>query len=76
MATDKKTRSNPRRIPEGKTSYSGNMTTATYEKLKAIALAHSNTQSEVYQLAFDKFIELYEKKNGPVQQIQKKDIKL
>lgn len=74
MATKKK--ANPRTIPEGKTSYSGNMESTSFEKLKAIALAHGKTQSEVYQMAFDKFIELYEKKNGPVDISPKKDIKL
>jgi hypothetical protein len=71
-----KAKTNQRTIPEGKTSYSGNMDTTTFDKLKTIAMAHGKTQSEVYQMAFDKFIELYEKKNGPIDTRWRKDIKL
>lgn len=73
----KKTGNNPRSIPEGKTQINGNIPTPVFNKLKAIAALHTYSQTEVYILAFEKFIELYEKKNGPIKAgPAKKDIKL
>jgi len=47
------------------------------DKLKAIAHNHGQNNSDVYNQAFVKFVELYEKKNGPVKTgPKKKDIKL
>jgi hypothetical protein len=59
-------------IPEGKTQINVNIPVSVYEKMKAIAALHGHTHSEVYNLAFAKFIELYEKKNGPVKPSAKK----
>jgi hypothetical protein len=48
-----------------------------YEKFRTIAFEHGVTQNDLYNQALAKFIELYEKKNGPVQVgPKKKDIKL
>lgn len=63
---------NPRTIPEGKTQVNLNMPTALHEKIKYIAFAHEQGNSEVYIQAVEKFIELYEKKNGPVKVPAKK----
>jgi penicillin-binding protein-related factor A (putative recombinase) len=72
-----KSKSNPRSIPEGKTQVNFNLPESSAEKMKAIAFAHGQTQSEVYNLAVEKFIELYEKKNGSVKTtIKKKSINL
>lgn len=72
-----KKKSNPRQIPEGKAQVNFNMLTGQLDKMKAIALLHGLNQSEVFNQAVDKFIELYEKKNGPVKTDQKKrEIKL
>jgi hypothetical protein len=73
----KKTGGNPRTIPGDKVQVNFNTPAATVEKLKAIAHAHGQSNSEVYNLAFEKFIELYEKKNGPVKTtIKKKSINI
>lgn len=72
-----KKKSNPRQIPEGKAQVNFNIPTGQFEKIKAIAGNHGLNQSEVFNQAVDKFIELYEKKNGPVKTgQQKKEIKL
>jgi hypothetical protein len=72
-----KAKSNPRQIPEGKKQVNFNIPTIQLDKIKAIAAIHGLDQSEVFNQAVDKFIELYEKKNGPVKPGQhKKEIKL
>lgn len=63
---------NPRSIPEGKTQVNLNMPTALHEKIKYIAFAHEHGNSEVYIQAVEKFIELYEKKNGVIKVPPKK----
>lgn len=67
-----KTKNNPRSIPEGKTQINVNVSVSVYDKLKSIAIQHGQTNSEVYNLAFEKFIELYERKNGTVKTVVKK----
>lgn len=67
-----KAKNNPRSIPEGKTQINVNVPVSVYDKLKAIAIVHGQTNSEVYNLALEKFIELYEKKNGTVKAVVKK----
>lgn len=48
-----------------------------YNKIKTIAFEHGQTQNELYVMALEKFVELYEKKNGPVDSApKKKEIKL
>lgn len=72
-----KKKSNPRQIPEGKTQVNFNIATGQLDKMKTIATLHGLNQSDVFNQAVDKFIELYEKKNGPVKPSQvKKEIKL
>jgi hypothetical protein len=63
-------------IPEGKTQVNFNIPVDQFEKLKVIASLHTLTQSDVFTQAIDKFIELYEKKNGVIKTGQKKEIKL
>ena len=54
-----------------------NAPTTNVDKLKTIAHLHGQNNSDVYNQAFAKFIELYEKKNGPVKiDAKKKNIKL
>ena len=73
----KKTRGNPRSIPEGKTKVNFNVPDTIFKKLRAIAHKHEYSNTDVYNQAFEKFVELYEKKNGPVQIVAaKKEIKL
>jgi NRPS condensation-like uncharacterized protein len=72
-----KKKSSTRQIPEGKAQVNFNIPTGQFEKIKAIAGIHGLNQSDVFNQAVDKFIELYEKKNGPVQPgPKKKEIKL
>lgn len=48
-----------------------------YNKIKTIAFEHGQTQNELYVMALEKFVELYEKKNGPVDTApKKKEIRL
>lgn len=48
-----------------------------FEKFRTISFEHGVAQNDLYNQAFAKFIELYEKKNGPVQiGPKKKEIKL
>lgn len=73
----KKAGGNPRTIPEGKTQVNFNAPVSIIEKLKQIAYEHGKDNAEVYNLAFEKFIEQYQKKNGPIKPgTKKKDIKL
>lgn len=68
---------NPRVIPEGKTQVNFNAPCIIVEKMQTIAFQHKYKNSDVYNQAFEKFVELYEKKNGPVKPaVKKKDIKL
>lgn len=71
-AKGEKTGYNPRSIPEGKTQVNLNMPTALHEKIKHIAFTHEQGNSEVYIQAVEKFVELYEKKNGVVKPMAKK----
>lgn len=41
-------------------------------KFKILAVTHEETQNDICLLALEKFIELYEKKNGPVKTTAKK----
>ena len=72
-----KKKSNPRQIPERKAQVNFNIPTGQLDKIKTIAVLHGLNQSDVFNQAVDKFIELYEKKNGPVKtDLKKKEIKL
>lgn len=53
-------------IPEGKKQVNLNVEETTLEKIKQIALKEGVPFTEIYNLAFAKFIELYERKNGPI----------
>jgi hypothetical protein len=47
------------------------------DKLKTVASTNGWNNTDVYNLAFEKFIELYEAKNGKIKPgVKKKDIKL
>lgn len=72
-----KKKSSTRQIPEGKAQVNFNISTGQLDKMRTIAGLHGLNQSDVFNQAVDKFIELYEKKNGPVQTgPKKKEIKL
>lgn len=73
----KKVGSNPRSIPEGKTQVNFNVPNTIIEKMRAIAHNHKYQNTDVYNQAFETFVNLYEKKHGPVKVIAaKKEIKL
>lgn len=57
----------PRTIPEGKTQVNFNINNTNLEKIKSIASAEQVSNADLYNLAVEKFIEQYEKKNGKVQ---------
>lgn len=68
---------NPRTIPEGKKQVNFNASVSVIDKLNQVAFEHNKDNAEVYNLAFERFIEQYEKKNGPIKPgSKKKDIKL
>lgn len=66
MAADK-TKNVPRVIPVGKTQVNFNIDDAILGKVKAISFAEGVNNSELYNLAVKKFVEVYESKNGKVQ---------
>lgn len=41
-------------------------------KFKVLAATHGDTQNDIYIQALEKFIELYEKKNGVIKTVVKK----
>lgn len=63
---------NQRSIPKGKTQVNINMPTGLHEKIKFIAFQHEQGNSEVYVQAVEKFLELYERKNGAIKLPAKK----
>lgn len=56
-----------RSIPEGKTQVNFNINNSNLEKIEAIAYLENANKSELYNLALERFIEAYEKKNGKIQ---------
>ena len=58
--------SNPRVIPEGKVQVNFNVDIQILEKAKAIAGLETLSNSEVFNTALEKFVELYEAKHGKV----------
>lgn len=70
MAKDA-TRIGNRVIPAGKTQIGVNVEDLLLGKLRAIAEKEAVSYAEVYNLAFQKFVEAYEAKNGKVK-IQEK----
>lgn len=64
MATAKKTGN--RVIPKGKTQENFNIQIEILEKVKDLAHATNTSRAEVYYAALEKYIELYEKKNGKI----------
>lgn len=57
---------NQRSIPEGKKSVTFNIDLAQLERVKDLAFKEGVTDSDIYNAAVKKFIELYEKKNGKI----------
>ena len=55
-----------RTIPAGKKQENFNIDTALLEKVKDLAYAVNSPRAEIYNKAVEKFIELYEKKNGKI----------
>ena len=64
MATVK--RNKPRVIPEGKVQENFNIKESLLEKVKDLAYAENASKTDVYNAAIEKYVELYEKKNGKV----------
>ncbi len=57
---------NPRTIPADKTQVNFNANAESLNKLRIIALNEQMTNTELLNLALDRFIEDYEKKNGKI----------
>ena len=62
----KKTEYKARIIPAGRTQENFNIKNDSLEKVKDIAAAENTSKADIYNRAIDKYIELYEKKNGKV----------
>lgn len=64
---DKKKAVPQRVIPEGKTQVNFNIDITLLEKVKDLAFWEGGlSNSDIYNRAVEKFIELYEKKNGRI----------
>jgi hypothetical protein len=53
-------------IPDGKSQVNFNITKETLEKVKSLAFWEGVANSDIYNKAVEKFIELYEKKHGKI----------
>jgi len=53
-------------IPQDRTQINLNAKSEVLEKLKYIAFAEGVSNTDIYNLAFDRFIEAYESKHGKV----------
>jgi hypothetical protein len=60
-----------KKAPEGKVLISVNVPIAQVDKLQNIAHQARTTYAEVYNKAFDKYIELYEAKHGKIKALPK-----
>lgn len=67
---------NPRSIPEGKTQVNFNINNGTLEKVKVLSLAEGVTNSDIYNRSVEKFVELYEAKNGKIKPVKSKGLDL
>ena len=65
MAAKKKS-PNPRTIPTDKAQVNFNVDAELLEKVNAIAFRESVNKTELFTLALQKLVELYEQKNGKV----------
>lgn len=62
---------NKRSIPDGKTQVNFNIDNEALEKVRTIASVERVNNSEIYNRSVDKYLELYEKKNGKVKPLPK-----
>lgn len=62
----KKKSPNPRTIPPDKSQVNFNVDAELLEKVNAIAFRESVNKTELFTLALQKFVELYEDKNGKI----------
>ena len=63
MATPK---NSVRSIPEGKTQVNFNLSNSILEKVRSLASQERVSNSDIYNLSVEKYLELYEKKNGKI----------
>jgi len=64
-----KSSGNKRQIPQGKTQVNFNIKNKVLEQVKNLAFWENVNHSDVYNNSVEKFIELYEKKNGKIKPI-------
>ena len=55
-----------RSIPKDKTQINVNVKNEILAKIRTIGDTEGVTYAEIYNLAFEKFVQLYEKKNGKI----------
>ncbi len=66
MAKIKSGGGNKRTVPEGKTQVNFNIENNALEKVRTVAAKERVSNSDIYNLSVDKYLELYEKKNGKI----------